>query len=145
MDLTRFDFHVMRFMYSESVRTMTAAEVGQYILLLSESWMTGKDCTLPTDRETLAAMARVKHLSPKVLKKFPIISTKFGKRRQNPVLFAEWQAAAARSEKATIKGKKGNEARWGVAAAIPQPSPSDDSAIAKPSPNPNQSKPYQPK
>lgn len=46
---------------------MTDAEVGQCILLLSESWMVGKECSLTDDPALLAQLAHTSQISPKVL------------------------------------------------------------------------------
>ena len=107
-DLTRFDFHVMRFMHSEDVKAMTAEEVGQYVLLLSEAWLTGKDTTLTSDLPTLARLARVTEVSPRVLQKFQLVETQWGQRYRNPVLYGEWMRAAERSD----AGRKSVESRW---------------------------------
>lgn len=113
MDLTRFDFHVVRFMNSETVKRMSAEEIGQFILLLCDAWLTGKDASLPDDLTYLARVARVNEVSSLVLSKFPIIRTDCGKRRQNPALFVEWTAATKRSraarEKATSKWSPSSE------------------------------------
>ena len=97
-DLTRFDFHVLRFMKSLDVMAMTDAEVGQYILLLSESWLIGDDCTLPDNVDLLARLARTEEVSPLVLKKFPVTDTKWGHRRRNTILYAEWLNTLKRSD-----------------------------------------------
>jgi uncharacterized protein YdaU (DUF1376 family) len=107
-DLTRFDFHVLRFMKSLDVMAMSAEEVGAYILLLSESWLIGDECTLPDDPELLARLARVKRVSERVMKKFPVVDTQWGMRRRNEVLFTEWLATVSRSDSA----RKSVETRW---------------------------------
>jgi uncharacterized protein YdaU (DUF1376 family) len=107
-DLTRFDFHAMRFMHSEDVRTMSAEEVGQYVLLLCEAWLTGKDASLPEDKKSLAVLARTNTVSPKVMKKFELVETPWGNRFRNETLYAEWQRAQERSD----NGKKAVTERW---------------------------------
>lgn len=107
-DLTRFDFHAFRFMRSENVRAMNAEEVGQYILLLCEAWLTGKDASLPDDPPYLAQLARVKTISPRVMKQFKKVQTQWGERLQNETLFEEWLIANQRSD----NGRKAVEARW---------------------------------
>jgi uncharacterized protein YdaU (DUF1376 family) len=103
IDLTRFDFHVVRFMNSESVKRMTAEEVGQYILLLCDAWLIGKEASLPDDPAYLARTARCQKVSPLVLSKFPIVPMECGKRRQNEPLYQEWVAATKRSRAAREK------------------------------------------
>ncbi len=111
-DLTRFDFHVHRFLNSEDVERMTAEEVGQYILLLCKSWILEKDASLPDDLEYMARHARArKEVSPLVLKKFPLVETQFGVRRQNPTLYAEWKLAQERRDMAKEYGRRGGEAK----------------------------------
>ena len=80
VDLTRFDFHAKRIYFSESVRAMSAEEVGQYLLLLIEAWMGGKDTTLPKDSVYLAQLARVKEVSPHVMNQFHLVETQWGQR-----------------------------------------------------------------
>lgn len=113
IDLTRFDFHAMRFMESEDVSAMSADEIGQYLLLLIKSWLGAKDASLPDDLEFLARTARVNKVSDRVLKKFPVAETKWGMRRQNPTLYGEWMVANSRSQMASETGRIGNEKRWG--------------------------------
>ena len=98
MDLTRFDFNVHNFLNSESVETMTDAEVGQYVLLLSKSWALAKDASLPDNSALLARWAHCDSVSLNVLKKFPQVETADGARRRNGVLFTEWQRAVTRSQ-----------------------------------------------
>jgi hypothetical protein len=112
-DLTRFDFHVLRFMKSLDVMAMSAEEVGQYILLLSESWLIGDACTLPNEPKLLARLARVNTVAPIVMKKFPVSDTEFGPRRRNPVLHQEWIKTVERTTCASESGKAGAAARWG--------------------------------
>ncbi len=99
-DITRFHFHAMKFMYSEDVRAMSAEEIGQYVLLLCESWLGGKDATLPTDKNMLANMARSEKIFPKVMRKFDLIDTKWGQRYRNETLYNEWVNVEEKSEKA---------------------------------------------
>jgi len=108
-DLTRFDFHAMRFVNSESVEAMTAEEVGQYILLICKAWLTQKDTTLPDDSIYLANVARVKEVSKRVLAKFPVVETQWGPRRRNDTLYGEWLLANERSE----SGRTAAQKRWG--------------------------------
>ncbi len=98
-DLTRFDFHVVRFMNSYDVETMTDAEIGQYLLLLCKSWLLAHDATLPDDVEYLSRIARTTKVSERVLAKFPLVETeKYGRARRNAALFEEWEKASERSE-----------------------------------------------
>lgn len=138
MDLTRFDFHVVRFMSSETVQEMTAEEVGQFILLLCNAWLLGKDATLPDNPKYLARTARSETVSELVLSKFPILETEHGPRRRNDILYKEWLAAKDRSESAAKKGRLGGR---GNTIALPQQSYSFTAA----KPNPNQSKPIRSK
>lgn len=119
-DLTRFDFHAMRFIHSEDVLAMSAEEVGQYILLLCHAWLSGKDASLPSDKDSLARFARVDKISPRVMKKFDLVDTAWGKRFRNETLYAEWMKAQERSD----NGKKAVTTRWNNERAdlvIPKP------------------------
>lgn len=115
-DLTRFDFHVNRFMNSYTVDLMDSSEVGQYILLLCKSWQIGKDCCLPDDIPYLSRHARVPEVSPKVLACFPTVETEQGTMRRNGPLYEEWQKAVARSVDATVRAA-GRGEKWAAAAA----------------------------
>lgn len=97
-DLTRFDFHAKKFYFSEHVQSMSAEEVGQYLLLMVAAWLGGKDASLPDNPVLLARYARVQNVSELVLKMFPIVETEHGPRRRNETLFEEWSAAIKRSE-----------------------------------------------
>ncbi len=98
-DLTRFDFHVVRFMNSYDVEIMTDAEIGQFLLLLCKSWLLAHDATLPDDVEYLSRIARTTKVSERVLAKFPLVETeKYGRARRNATLFEEWEKASERSE-----------------------------------------------
>lgn len=112
-ELTRFDFHVHRFLNSETVESMTDAEIGQYFLLLCKSFVSGKAASLPDDPKYLAKWARCRKVSAKVLQKFPIIETEWGPRRRNDTMYGEWLVAIDRSASASERGRKGNEIRWG--------------------------------
>lgn len=116
-DLTRFDFHVNRFMNSYSVDLMDACEVGQYLLLLCKSWQVGKDCCLPDDAAYLARHARVQTVSPRVLEKFPLVETETGTMRRNEPLYEEWLRALERSD----AGREKAEKRWGKTEGAENP------------------------
>ena len=148
MDLTRFDFNAKRFLNSETVRMMTAEEAGQYILLMAEAWMAGKETTLPDNLAYLARLARVNEVSPNVLLKWPVVDTEHGPRRRNETLYEEWTAAQDRSESARqrVAGRGGKWAGQGEniesgkpVLLIPQNNNSNTTAI----PKPNQTKPIQ--
>lgn len=109
-DLTRFDFHALRFTKSLSIMAMSNDEIGQYTLLLCEAWLGGRNTTLPDDPEILARLARTKKISEKVLAMFPVIDTGL---RRNETLFSEWMATTERLGTASAFGRKGNEMRWG--------------------------------
>lgn len=96
-ELTRFDFDVFRFVNSEDVIAMSAEEIGEYLLLLCESWTLNKNCTLPNDPRFLARIARVREVSSLVLKKFDLLRNG---RLRNRRLFSEWRASLKRSESA---------------------------------------------
>jgi len=106
-ELTRFDFHVNRFLHSDDVESMTAEEVGQYILLLCHSFVKD-EASLPDDPAVLARYARVKRVSDLVMKKFPLMDVNGTPRRQNPVLYTEWKLAKKRSE----NGRSAVAERW---------------------------------
>src|SRR5208282_1991730 len=100
-DLTRFDFHVVRFMNSYDVEIMTDAEIGQYLLLLCKSWLLAHDATLPDDIEYLSRIARASRVSDRVLAKFPlVVSERYGNVRRNTALYEEWEKASERSDTA---------------------------------------------
>jgi uncharacterized protein YdaU (DUF1376 family) len=120
--LTRFDFDAAAFLASEDVAAMTAAEVGQLVLLFCAAWLGGKDATLSNDPRTLARLARATtgRVSPVVMRKF--ISTAEG-RLFNPRLLEEWKAACARAQVRHQKAQKAATKRWNVSApSMPQAS-----------------------
>lgn len=156
VDLTRFDFHAKRFYFSESVRAMSAEEVGQYMLLLIEAWMGGKDTTLPNNGVYLAQLARAKEVSPLVMSQFHLVETQWGQRYQNETLFEEWLVCTQRQEAAIEAGRKGGASTSvyktdaarenGRLGGRPKLNPSETEGEPKPKPiqtNPNQSKPSQ--
>jgi uncharacterized protein YdaU (DUF1376 family) len=139
-DFTRFDFHAKKFYFSENVRSMSVEEVGQYILLMVEAWMGGKDTTLPDNPKLLARMARVDQVSDAVLAMFPLVQTESGARRRNETLYSEWTAAVERSEEARRRALKGHgkeeaeqEQSRSTAGAtcLPYPSPSPSPSQAE--------------
>lgn len=103
-DLTRFDFHVNRFLYSEDVQVMTAEEVGQYFLLICHAWMGGKNASLPNNPTLLAKFARCHEVSSLVMSKWELGSDN---RLYNNGLTREWQAATGRYMSASENGKIG--------------------------------------
>lgn len=116
-DLTRFDFHVNRFLGSQDVKQMTVEEVGQYILLLLEAWTLHKGASLPNDMNYLCMVARSKRISPRVMKKFVLV-TMDGEdgpeqRLRNKRLFEEWNKALNRYQRYSRGARKTNEKRWG--------------------------------
>lgn len=89
-------------MESENVKSMTAEEVGQYVLLLCAAWLGAKDATLPNNPVYLARTARCEYgetVSPIVMERFHIVTTEWGDRLQNDTLFGEWTRAVQRSQK----------------------------------------------
>lgn len=108
IDLTRFDWNALNFSKSEAVQRMTAEEVGQYVLLLNESWLMAKAASLPNDLDFLARIARTKKVSDIILDKFPAVETEWGIRRRNSTLYREWLICKERSE----SGRKAAELRW---------------------------------
>lgn len=153
-DLTRFDFHALKFTRSFSIRQMSNEEIGQYILLLSEAWLGGKDTALPDNLEVLSSLARCKKISEKVLAMFPAVEPGV---RRNETLYGEWMATKERLTIAEEMGRKGNEVRWGAnrdanRVAIGSQSGGDREPVAKVSPpsrqgvaqtKPNQTDSYQ--
>lgn len=111
VDLTRFDFHAKKFYFSESVRAMSAEEVGQYLLLLVSAWLGGKDASLPDNPGMLAREARVTRVSDCVLEMFPIVDTEHGRRRRNETLYEEWLKASTRLESSSERGSTGGSSR----------------------------------
>jgi hypothetical protein len=67
IDLTRFDFHALRFLKSEDVELMTAEEVGQFVLLMCNAWLGGKAASLPNNAALLAKYARCERVSDAVM------------------------------------------------------------------------------
>lgn len=119
-----FEFYVLDFMYSEDVQKMTTEEVGQYTLLLNTSWLLGKDCTLPGNRKDLARVARVKRVSPRVLKKFDLVETEWGPRFRNARLYEEWLRSTRVSENRSAAAMErwecpGDEWRGDLQSQIP--------------------------
>jgi uncharacterized protein YdaU (DUF1376 family) len=107
-DLTRFDFHALKFTRSFSIRQMSNEEIGQYILLLAEAWLGGKDTALPDNLEVLASLARCKKVSDKVLDMFPIVESGV---RRNETLYGEWMATKERLAIAEESGRRGGESK----------------------------------
>ena len=103
-DLTRFDFHVNRFLYSEDVQLMSAEEVGQYFLLICHAWMIGKNASLPNNPTLLCKYARSAVISGLVMSKWE--EGKDG-RLYNAALSKEWDAANVRCMVASAGGKIG--------------------------------------
>lgn len=138
-DLTRYDFNALRFTKSEHVSKMSAEEVGSYVLLLNESWLLGKDASLPNDLKYLARIARVEKITDLVLDRFPVVETQWGQRRRNETLYKCWKESTVRSENA----KKAIESRWNT----DQNTTVSKKIIPKPTqsvPNiPNQNKKYE--
>jgi uncharacterized protein YdaU (DUF1376 family) len=121
--LTRFDFDAAEFLADEDVAGMTAAEVGQLVLLLCAAWLGGKDATLPDDPRILARLARATtgRISPVVMRKF--ISTGGG-RLLNLPLSSEWKSACARAKVRSEKAQKAATKRWSEdAPSMPQALP----------------------
>lgn len=127
-DLTRFDFHVVRFMNSYDVEIMTAEEVGQFLLLLCKSWLLQKDTALPNDPAYLARIARSEKVSEHVLAKFPLVETPWGTMRRNETLYQEWLAAAARSD----SGRERVAARGGKWAETAQDKYCSNTVVSEP-------------
>lgn len=121
MDLTRFDFYALRFRESETVQQMTAEEVGQYLLLMVEAWLHGKNASLPNNPKLLAIYARVPKVSDLVLSCW----TERDGRLYNERLSDEWDATVVRHDFAHERAKKGAEARYGKkdAPSIPEAFP----------------------
>jgi hypothetical protein len=129
VDLTRFDFNAKDFMHSDNVRSMSLKEIGQYVLLLCEAWLTNKDASLPNNPDALKTMCRGELPSELVLSMFPIIP-ETGRRRNNR-LYTEWMAALGRASIASDSGRRGNESRWG-GARVPVAPRFDAEESAKP-------------
>jgi uncharacterized protein YdaU (DUF1376 family) len=106
-DLTRFDFHVTRFLYSEDVQLMSAEEVGQYILLICHAWMAGKNASLPNNPSLLAKYARSEKVSPLVMSKWE----ESDGRLYNRGLSREWKEANTRCLVASENGRLGGLAK----------------------------------
>lgn len=147
-ELTRFDFHVNRFLNSEDVENMTAEEVGQYLLLLCHSFVKGREASLPDDPGVLARYARVDKVSKLVLKKFPVVETEWGPRRRNETLYTEFLLAKKRSE----NGRSAVAERWEKESNTPVIRPYNDGntnedRLVLPIPyhtNPSHTTPHQP-
>jgi uncharacterized protein YdaU (DUF1376 family) len=148
VDITRFDFHALRFLKSEDVEIMTAEEVGQFLLLMIHAWLGGKAASLPNNPTLLAKYARCKQVSEAVMREW-----KEGPdgRLYNETLSEEWDAAVGRS----AHGMRGAAARWnkdkstgnaqGNAPAMPEHSPSIAPPFENPMPKPYQAVPNQSK
>jgi uncharacterized protein YdaU (DUF1376 family) len=111
-DITRFTFHAQKFYFSESVRAMSAEEVGQYLLLLVASWLGGKEASLPDNPGMMAREARVREVSPLVLEMFPLVETEeHGSRRRNETLHQEWLNCREKTDVARTNGSQKTEAK----------------------------------
>lgn len=102
-----FLFHVRDFWTAECVETMTAAQIGVYLFLLSRQWETG---SLPSDAAAVlrlcSSIAGVAHADVEVvLMQFPVSEDG---RRRNPRMEFERALADERSVKASNKAK----GRW---------------------------------
>lgn len=124
VDLTRFDFHVVRFMESEAVTMMSQGEVGAYILLLCKAWMSGKDGSLPNNPKLLEIYARGP-VSDLVMSKWTLGAED---RLYNERLSEEYAIAAGRAQAAHEKAMKGASARYGKKDARSIPEASSDDA-----------------
>jgi uncharacterized protein YdaU (DUF1376 family) len=110
--LTRFDFDAADFLSSPDVASMTATEIGQYVLLLCAAWLSGKDATLPNDPKVLAKLARApRGVSPKVFAKFKACSGDTNL-IYNSRLSQEWDAALDRAQRRHEKAQKAAEIMW---------------------------------
>ena len=148
IDLTRFDFHALRFLKSEDVEIMTAEEVGQFVLLMCHAWLGGKAASLPNNPVLLAKYARCERVSEAVLKEWKVGPDG---RLYNETLSEEWDAAVGRS----AHGMRGAAARWNKeqspsnahtdAFAMPEHSPSNAAMDAPPMVKPSQTNPIKPK
>ncbi len=112
--LTRFDFDVVDFLGSPDVASMSATEVGQYVLLLCAAWVGGRNATLPNDLKMLAKLARApRGVSRRVLSKFP--QTRATDRvlvRHNLRLTKEWNFACERAQRRHEKAQKAATIGW---------------------------------
>ena len=141
-ELIKFDFNALRFTQSDSIAVMTNEEIGQYILLLAEAWLSGKDATLPDNLEVLARKARCRKVADRVLAQFPVVKTALGDRRQNETLYNEWRAANERIDLAKEYGRRGGEAKR-EASRVPTGSLDSKSSNPLPYSVPNRTVPYQ--
>lgn len=133
VDLTRFDFHAQRFMHSDNVRAMTLEEIGMYILLLTESWLTGKDASLPDSMEVFKTISRGKDVPKLVIDMFPVVETRWGARRRNPTLYCEWVEAVKRSDDGRMAVEKRWEKQRNVTPSYERNTPVYTESIPKPS------------
>lgn len=139
-DLTRFDFNAKSFTHSDNVRAMSLEEIGQYVLLLCEAWLTDKEATLPDEIDALTTMCRGKKPSKRVLEMFPVVP-ELGRRR-NQRLYGEWVLAKKRSD----DGRKAVETRWDKQTNTDEIRPHNESISGASElvlPKPNQSEPIQ--
>jgi uncharacterized protein YdaU (DUF1376 family) len=133
IDYTRFDFHALRFLKSEAIETMSAGEVGQFVLLMCHAWLGGQAASLPNNPKLLARYARCKEVSEAVL---ALWHEGEGGRLYNDTLSEEWTAVLERSG----HGKRGADARWNKgkstgnardnAPAVPEHSPTNGQAVS---------------
>src|SRR5260370_39903575 len=114
VDLTKFDFHAMRFAHSEDCQRMTDAEVGQYLLLMIQAWLGGKAASLPNDPALLARYARCEKVSDLVMSKWDLRDG----RLYNDMQSEEWARTSLRVAESNAKykasidsGKKGGESK----------------------------------
>jgi uncharacterized protein YdaU (DUF1376 family) len=130
IDSTRFDFHVVRFMESETIQKMTDAEVGQYVLLLCKAWLGNKNASLPNDPKLLNIYARTEAVTDLVMSKW---TAGPDGRLYNERLSEEWTAMMGRSTEARRRA----EIRWNGkqsksnAPAVPEHEASNSSAMPR--------------
>jgi hypothetical protein len=147
IDLTRFDFHALRFLKSENVEIMTAEEVGQFVLLMCHAWLGGKAASLPNNPTLVSKYARCERVSEAVMREWKVGQDG---RLYNETLSEEWDAAVGRS----VHGMRGAAARWtkkntpanadGSAPAMPEHCHRNALLNAPPMVKPNQSEPIKP-
>lgn len=97
-DITRITLNVLNLANSEYIDSLSDHELGQWLRLFCKAVLLAKECTLPVDEKALAGYTKLGKLSQRVLDAYPIVSTEFGQRRRNAVLYAEWVQVCGRSE-----------------------------------------------
>lgn len=107
-----FKFNAQDWLLSEKIGEMSGAQVGAYIILLAQAWVS-PNCSLLNERESLKNKARWTGSD----EEFTRVLACFVPARQsgriiNVRLYREWQEAKARKDILSESGQRGAVKRW---------------------------------